>query len=159
MKRPGRRHGNMAKMWLIVGVALLVGLMAAAVAMALVTTLGGPHLLPADSPEGVVQRYLLALEREDYREAHSYLGSDLQTRCSLGDFVRRDYWPYTEERQVTLEKTQLYDGWAYVKATVTVFHGDAPFGASEYSYDRTFNLKLEADQWRLTGPEWGCPPF
>jgi hypothetical protein len=40
-----------------------------------------------------------------------------------------------------------------------VFHADAPFGGSEYSYDQTFNLKLEGDQWRLTGPDWWCPPF
>jgi len=149
----------MAKMWLVVGVTLVVGLMAAAVAMALVTTLRGPHLLSADSPEGVVQRYILALKRGDYLEARSYLSSDLQARCSLYDFAGREYWPYTEEGQVTLEKTRRYDGSALVRATVTVFHADAPFGASEYSYDRTFNLKLEGDQWRLTGPEWWCPPF
>ena len=144
----------MAKMWLVVGVTLVVGLMAAAVAMALVTTLRGPHLLAADSPEGVVQRYLLAMEREDYPEAYSYLSSDLQARCSLYDFAGREYWPYTEEGQVTLEKTRRYDGSALVRATVTVFHADAPFGASEYSYNRSFQLTIEAGQWRLTGP--GC---
>jgi hypothetical protein len=159
MERPGRRHGNMAKMWLVVGVTLLVGLMAAAVAMALVTTLGGPRLLPADSPEGVVQRYLQAMEREDYPEAYSYLSSDLQARCSLYDFAGREYWPYTEEGQVTLEKTQRYDGSALVRARVTSFYTDAPFGGSEYSYDQTFTLKLDADRWGLTGPGWGCPPF
>jgi hypothetical protein len=160
MKRPGRRHSNMAKTWLIVGVTLVVGLMAAAVAMALVTTLGGPHLLSADSPEGVVQRYLLALEKEDYPEAYSYLSSELQARCSLDGFVRNAYRPYNEEdQQVTLEKTQRYDGSALVRARVTSFYTDAPFGGSEYSYDQTFTLKLEADRWGLTGPGWGCPPF
>jgi hypothetical protein len=149
----------MAKMWLVAGVIFLVALMAAAVTTALVTTRGGPHLLAADSPEGVVQRYLLALQKEDYREAYSYLSSDLQTRCSLDDLVGTYYWPYAQEGQVTLERTERYDGSAVVRATVTVFHGDPPFGASEYSYDRTFQLKLEGDQWRLTGPEWWCPPF
>jgi hypothetical protein len=159
MKRPGRRHGNMAKMWLVAGVILLVGLMVAAVTMALVTTLGGPRLLAANSPEGVVQRYLLALKREDYPKAYIYLSTDVQLRCPWSDFLRSNHWPYAEEGQVTLEKTQRYDGTAVVRATVTVFHGDAPFGASEYSYDRTFQLKLEGDQWRLTGPDWWCPPF
>jgi hypothetical protein len=149
----------MAKIWLVAGVILVAGLMAAAVTTALLTTRGGPHLLAADSPEGVVQRYLLALRKEDYREAYSYLSSDLQTRCSLDDLVGTYYWPYTQEGQVTLERTQRYDGSAAVTATVTVFHGDPPFGASEYSYDRTFQLTLEGDQWRLTGPEWWCPPF
>jgi hypothetical protein len=116
----------MAKMWLVAGVIFLVALMAAAVTTALVTTRGGPHLLAADSPEGVVQRYLLALQKEDYREAYSYLSSDLQTRCSLDDLVGTYYWPYAQEGQVTLERTERYDGSAVVRATVTVFHGDPP---------------------------------
>ncbi len=149
----------MAKKWLIVGVTLLVGLLVAAVTMAVVNTRGGARLLPADSPEGAVQRYLQALEREDYPEAYSYLGSDVHNRCSLDSFVGREYWPYSEEGQVTLEKTERYDDSAVVRATVTVDHGDAPFGSSEYSYDRTFQLKLEGDQWRLTGPDCWCPPY
>jgi len=145
----------MAKMWLVVGVTLVVGLMAAAVAMALVTTLRGPHLLSADSPEGVVQRYILALKRGDYLEARSYLSSDLQARCSPDYYPRGYYWPYTaEDQEVTLERAQRYGDWAYVDVKITVFHADAPFGASEYSYNRSFQLTIEAGQWRLTGP--GC---
>ncbi len=149
----------MAKIWLIGAVTAVLALMAAAVAVALVTTRGGVDLLPADSPEGVVQRYLLAMEREDYQEAYGYLSSDLRATCSLEDFVSRGYWPDTREDQVTLEKTHDLDGLALVKVKVTVFHHDAPFGASEYSYERSFDLKLEEGQWRLTGPEWWCPPY
>ena len=151
----------MAKTWLVVAVTIVAALLASAVAIAIVTTRGGVDLLPADSPEGAVQRYLLALDREDYQEAYNYLGSDLQRRCSLEEFVNKGYWPDMEitENHVTLEKTQSFDGRARVTARVTVFNPDVPFGASEYSYDRTFNLKLEAGQWRLTGPEWWCPPF
>jgi hypothetical protein len=149
----------MAKIWLVGAVTVVLALMVGAVAVALVTTYGGVDLLPADSPEGVVQRYLLALEREDYREAYDYLSSDLRSRCSFDDFVSRGYWPETRGNQVTLEKTQRFDGHALVKARVTVFHHDAPFGASEYSYERSFDLKLEEGQWRLTGPEWWCPPL
>ena len=151
----------MAKIWLVVAATIVAALLVSAVTIALVTTRGGVDLLPADSPEGVVQRYLLAVEREDYAEAYDYLSSDLRWRCSLDDFVRKGYWPDMEitENHVTLEKTQSFDGRAVVTARVTVFEPDVPFGASEYSYDRTFQLKLEAGQWRLTGPEFWCPPF
>jgi len=108
----------MAKTWLIVGVTLLVALVVGAVAIAVVTMRGGERLLAADSPEGVVQRYLLALRREDYQEAHSYLSSYLQTRCPLDRFVSDYYWPYADEdQQVTLEKTQRYDDSAVVRVT------------------------------------------
>ena len=145
----------MAKTWLIVGVTLLVALVVGAVAIAVVTMRGGERLLAADSPEGVVQRYILALKRGDYLEARSYLSSDLQARCSPDYYPRGYYWPYTEEDQeVTLERAQRYGDWAYVDVKITVFHGDAPFGGSEYSYNRSFQLNFEAGQWRLTGP--GC---
>jgi hypothetical protein len=149
----------MAKIWLVVGVTVVAALLASAVAIALVTTRGGVDLLPADSPEGVVQRYLRAIEREDYREAYDYLSSDLRRSCSLEEFVSRGYWPETGGDHMTLEKTQSFDGRALVTARVTVFDPDVPFGASEHSYDRTFHLKLEAGQWRLTGPDWWCPPY
>ena len=149
----------MAKIWLVGAVTAVIALLVSAVAIALVTTRGEVDLLPADSPEGVVQRYLLALEREDYAEAYDYLSSDLRWRCSLEDFVSSRYWPENGGDHMTLEKTQSFDGQALVTARVNVFDPDVPFGASEYSYERTFHLKLEAGQWRLTGPEWWCPPF
>ena len=149
----------MAKTWLVVAVTIVAALLASAVAIAIVTTRGGVDLLPADSPEGAVQRYLLALDREDYQEAYNYLGSDLQRRCSLEEFVNKGYWPEPRGDHVTLEKTQSFDSRAVVTARVTVFDPNVPFGASEYSYDWTFQLRLEEGEWRLTGPEWWCPPF
>jgi hypothetical protein len=161
----GRRaQEEMSNKWLIGGLVVVVALAVGAVVTALVTTRGGLDLFPEDSPEGAVQRYLLAVEKEEYREAYSYLSSDLQSRCRVEDFVGRSHWPYTEkDRQVTLEKTQTFNGSAIVTATVTVFGPEVPFGASEYSYDRTFELKREDGQWRLTvgheywGPYEYCP--
>jgi hypothetical protein len=149
----------MSKIWLIFVAAVVTALLVSAVAIAIVTTRGGVDLLPADSPEGVVQRYLLALEKEDYREAYDYLSSDLRRRCSLEDFVGRGYWPGDGGDHVTLEKTQSFNDHAVVRAKVTVFDPDVPFGTSERSYDRTFHLRQEAGQWRLTGPDWWCPPY
>jgi hypothetical protein len=144
----------MSKMWLIGGLVLVVALAVGAVVTALVTSRSGADLLPADSPEGVVQRYLLAVEKEDYREAHGYLTANLQGRCRVEELAGRDHWPYSDEDQeMTLEKTQTFNGSAVVTATVSVFRPDVPFGESDYSYDRTFNLKLEDGQWRLTVPD------
>jgi flagellar basal body-associated protein FliL len=160
-----RSRGEMSKMWLIGGLVVVVALVVGAVVTALVTSRSA-DLLPAGSPEGVVQRYLRALEKEEYGEAFGYLTADLQRRCRVEEFAGRDHWPYSEEDQeIALEKTQTFNGSAVVRATVTVFHAGAPFG-SEYSYDRTFNLKLEDGQWRLTvareywaGPYGYCPWF
>lgn len=158
----GRRsRDEMSKMWLIGGLVVVVALAVGAVVTALATSRSA-DLLPAGSPEGVVQRYLRALEKEEYREAYGYLTTDLQRRCRVEEFASRDHWPYSEEdQQITLEKTQTFNGSAVVKATVTVFHpDDVPFGTSEYSYERTFELKLQDGQWRLTSGSYGyCPWF
>jgi hypothetical protein len=149
----------MSKMWLIGGVVVVVALAVGALVTALVTNRSA-DLLPAGSPEGVVQRYLRALEKEEYREAHGYLTADLQRRCRVEEFAGTDHWPYSEEDQeIVLEKTQAFNGSAVVQATITVFHPGIPFGTSEYSYDRTFNLKLEDGQWRLTVAHeyWAAP--
>ena len=150
----------MSKIWLVGAVTVVIALAVGAVVVALVTTRGGVDLFPANSPEGVVQRYLLALEKEEYREAYEYLSSDLQRTCSFDNFLaRRGYRSGIRGDHVTLEKAQSFDDRALVRARVTVFDPGVPFGASEHSYDRTFHLKLEAGQWRLTGPEWWCPPY
>jgi hypothetical protein len=148
----------MSKIWLYGAVIFVIALVVAGVVVALVTTRGGVELFPADSPEGAVQRYLLAFGDEEYREAYDYLSSDVQRRCSLDDFLRRAPYRNTGEHHMTLEDTQTLDDSALVRARVTVFDPGVPFGPSEHSYDRTFQLKLEEGQWRLTWPEWWCSP-
>jgi hypothetical protein len=157
VKQGDRRERTMSKIWLIGTMAFVIALVVGGVTVALVTNRAGVELLPANSPEGVVQRYLQALEREDLREAYSYLSRDLQSTCSLDDFVREASWRRMRGDHVTLEDTQVLDGGALVRARVTVFDPGQPFGPSEYSYDRFFHLKLEEGQWRLVEPEWSCP--
>ena len=71
-----------------VAIAILV-----IVAVVLVLTMPGEEsvsLLPEDTPEGTVQRYLLALQVEDYLKAYSYLSPQ-----------RTDKIPYEEWRLVS----------------------------------------------------------
>lgn len=154
----------MSKIWLFGAVIFVIALVVAGVVVALVTTRGGVDLFPEDSPEGVVQRYLIALDDEEYQRAYDYLSSDVQRRCSLDEFLRSASTTAAREHRMTLEDTRILDDSALVTARVTVFDPGVPFGRSEYSYDRTFQLKLEEGRWRLTWPgrftwpEWWCPP-
>jgi hypothetical protein len=75
----------MSRIWLFGALAFVVALVATGLTVALVTT-RDVDLLPANSPEGVVQRYLLALEDEDYEEAYGYLSSELRRQCSFDYF-------------------------------------------------------------------------
>ena len=147
----------MSKVWLVGVAAFVVGLVIAGLVVALVTT-RDVDLLPADSPEGVVQRFLLALEDQDYREAFAYLTASAQTRCPLDEFIRQASYREFRDSHITLEGTQRLDGSAIVTARVTVFEPEIPFGSSEYSYDQTFQLRREEGQWRLSWPDYRCLP-
>ena len=149
----------MSKVWLVGVTVFVVALAVAGLVVALVSTRGGVDLLPADSPEGTVQRYLLALEDRDYEEAYGYLGAASQSRCPLKEFPRLASYREVRDSHMTLEDTETFDDSAVVTARVTVFDPEIPFGPSEYSYDQTFELKLEGGQWRLAGPDYWCPPL
>ncbi|OGO51334.1 MAG: hypothetical protein A2148_10535 [Chloroflexi bacterium RBG_16_68_14] len=149
----------MSKVWLVGVTVFVVALTVAGLVVALVSTRGGVDLLPADSPEGVVQRFLLALEDKEYREAHGYLSASTKKGCTLEDFARQASYQEVRDYHMTLEDTERLDDTAIVTARVTVFEPNVPFGASEYSYERTFDLTLEEGQWRLAWPDYWCPPL
>ena len=76
--------------WLLIfGVAIGV---LTVVSIVLGLTLGGEltaSLLPEDTPEGTVQRYILAIGAEDYEEAYGYL--------SPAALAEETYWDTYEE--------------------------------------------------------------
>ena len=151
----------MSRIWLFGGMIVVAALVVGSVTIALITG-RDVELLPVDSPEGVVQRYLLALKDEEYAEAYDYLTSDLQERCSLAEFVRRAPGTRVQDTRLTLDETQRFDDSAFVRTSITVFRPvsqfDFPLRSSEYTYERTYNLKLEDGQWRMAEPDWWCPP-
>ena len=146
----------MARAWLIGVATFVAALVVAGVVVALVTT--GEDLLPADSPEGTVQRYLIALQDHDYPLAYGYLSRDTKRSCELQDYVRFASDGELRDSRMTLEDTQVFGDSAIVTARVTVFAPDI-FGPSEYSYERTFDARLEQGQWQLDWPDFRCPPL
>ena len=147
----------MSRVWLIGVAVFVVTLVVAGLVIALVTTRDA-DVLPADSPAGTVQRYLLALQDHDYRLAYDYLSAETKRSCDLEDFLRFARDGELRDSRMTLEDTEVFDGRAIVTARVTVFYPDI-FGPSEYSYDRTFDVRLEQGQWRLDWPDFRCPPI
>jgi hypothetical protein len=148
----------MSRLWLGGAIVVVVALVAVALIVALLTG-NNVDEFPADSPEGALQRYLLALHDKDYDVAYSYLSDDLQASCSLQEFLR--YAPETEVRdnEMTLESTRTFDDTALVTASITVFETGSPFETNEYTYERTFELARQDGDgaWRMSGPEWWCP--
>ena len=141
-----------ASRWLV-GTAIVV--VALAILGVVVVVAGGDaEPLPEDSPEGVVQRYLLALEDDDFRAAYGYLAGDLRQTCSLQQFREETRWAAERGRRVLLEDAEEIDGGAVVTVRITTISTDAPFAPSESSFTEAYVLERRDNAWRFTEPPW-----
>lgn len=119
------------------------------------------ELLPADTPEGTVQRYIRALNEKDPITAYSYVSKDLEPDCTLQHFINTT--EYITERGVGAElvRTTSVDGSRVVRVEITESRLDPPFGGGQYSFTVTFTLEQQDGEWRMTEPPWPmswCPP-
>ncbi len=139
--------------FLVVSVAAIGVLVV--VALVLVLTLGDGKtmsLLPEDTPEGVVQRYLLALEAEEYEEAYSYLSSSAREEGFYWPWA--DYFGLYREKpawQATLGESWVLVDVATVEVTFTIFQPGGLFDPT-FTYHLTFRLDKEGNSWRITSP-------
>jgi hypothetical protein len=153
------RVRSASTMWLIGIIASAALLIVIAVVINLVSDSNQADLLPADTPEGVGQRYLIALNDDDGATAFGYISSSL-TSCTLTHFIQTTGYQREQNYSVSLGKTTTTDKATLVAVKIT----DAPsgdlFGQNGYSYDVIFTLKEEADGWRFSEPPWPmswCP--
>ncbi len=142
----------------------VVGLLAIAALVVGLVAAGKAKVLPEDSPEGVVQGFLLAVQASDYKKAYDYLGSKLKSNCAYDRFLEQRPGGKVEEMQATLAGTKTFDGQAEVKILVTQFRTSgpfmAPFDSPANSYPETFILAQEDGKWRFVRMPWPlywCP--
>ncbi|MEK7777754.1 MAG: hypothetical protein AAB303_03930 [Chloroflexota bacterium] len=148
---------------LIVMVAVVGVLAIAALVVGLVAA-GKEKVLSEDSPEGVVQGFLRAVQAGDYKKAYDYFGSKLKTNCAYERFLEQRPGGQIEEMQATLAGTKTFDGQAEVKIVVTQFRTSgpffAPFDSPANSYPQTYILGQEDGKWRFASMPWPlywCP--
>ena len=134
---------------LVIGV-LVIG----TVALVLFTSSPGDEpLLPEDTPQGTVQRFLLAVRDEDYLAAESYLSPPINDKITY-DLRRNQVAGLGEGAgwKATLGKSVVRDDEATVNVMVDVFRPRGPFENSVRTHRITFFLKKEGTSWRITSP-------
>lgn len=154
--------------WLIGMGAALGVLVVVAVIGALISDGGQPELFPADTPEGITQRYVLAMIDGDFDEAWGYLSPELQSGCTLEEWrevARRQ--SHLEDSQILLDEVhQINDAEATVSLKRRRFIQPDPFDLSFSAEDSThhfedFRLKKQEDNaWRISRLPWPvfrCP--
>ncbi len=139
--------------WLVGTAVVVAALVIASLAVGVLAG-GDADPLPEDSPEGVVQRYLLALEDDDFRAAYEHLGADLRQACSLQELREQTRWLGERGRRVLLEDAEETEGRAFVTVRITTISTDAPFTPTESAFTVDYVLERQDDAWRFTESPW-----
>ncbi len=146
--------------FLIAIVAGIVVLVIVALVTVLLRTPNNEEYIADNTPEGVVHNYFLALQRQDYEKAYSYLADDLQAKPTLDEFTRE--LDYTSSSEVTLQiyETRLGDVHTQVDISITTYSSGGIFDSGSYNTEDTVYLRATGDggEWRLIEfpyPYWG----
>jgi len=145
--------------FLIIIIIGIVGLVAAALIIVLSRAKTETYLAD-DSPEGVVHNYFLAVQREDYDKAYSYLSDDLKNKPDLDDFILGiDNYNNVREASLQLSDTNITADRAQVKVAITTYSGGDLFDSRSYANRDTAHLRqTTAGSWQLIQfpyPYWG----
>lgn len=131
------------------------------VAIVFIITLIKPKqdYLLEDTPEGVANNYIFALDQRDYPRAYSYLSPTIEGfpqnseefQNNVGDYP----YQFDFDNITGLKFESAYSG--EQKATVTVqkttFSEGGIFGSNEYTRSFEMDLSLENGEWKITESE------
>jgi hypothetical protein len=126
--------------WALIALLAAIGLVVI-IALLAVFLRGEPAQYPADTPEGVVQRYSQAAVDGDVDTALMYVVDDVADSCEqnvISDDVR-----------VTLVKTSEQATSARVDVRMTTVYQSGPLGTSEYESEGAFRLVKSGDTWLI----------
>lgn len=149
--RPGSGIGLDRGLLLLIGgvvTLILVGL----IAVPLLST-RTPAMAPEGSPDGVVQRFYLAVYDGDWETAHGYLSAATRDKLTVAQLQEAMRYSIPNSQVRTGAVSERETG-ATVKVTQTNFTDGGLFGGSgEYSSDFDVLLTRENDTWKIiSGP-------
>lgn len=146
-----------SRRWLIVFAIVISALVIATVSLVLLTQGNEVALLPEDVPQGIVQRYLMAVQERNYQKAYDYLSFDpSQEFTTYNDWLRM-VMPYISNQpawKATLSKTTQNGDYATVEVTIDTVRPGGPFGSPLRSQQIIFQLSKIDGKWLITSPTY-----
>ena len=144
--------------WLIAFVVSIAVLVFATIALVL-SARPGVSLLPENTPEGAVQRFLMAVQDNNYEKAYSYLSltDEKGAKISYEQWLTTKPYPYGSSPsswKAILGKTTVTGERANVEVTVDVFRPSGPFGNAVQSQQVLFQLARSGESWLITSPPY-----
>ena len=146
-----------SRRWLII-FAVIIGVLAiTAVSLVLLTKGDQITLFPDDTPQGTVQRYLIAMQEQDYREAYDYLSFDPSRKRSYSEwsptFSGISRMTQATWKATLVETTQNGDS-ASVEVSIDKFRPEGPFSGMTRNQLITFQLAKIEGRWIITSPTY-----
>jgi hypothetical protein len=152
---------NSSRVWLIIFAIVVSILVIATVSLVLLTKGNEVNILPDNTPQGIVQRYLVALQEKDYQKAYTFLSFDPSEKIqTYNDWLRMVIGGPQISNQsawkAALGKTtQNGEGDnATVEVIIDTFRPGGPFEDPVRSQSIIFQLRKINDQWLITSPTY-----
>jgi len=137
----------------------VIGLLAIiTLAVVLATANQQPPLLPQGTPEGVVQRYLLAIDSGDYQAAYGYLSFPPGDKTTTYDMWRQSFNYPSSTRpayKATLIRSVTSGDSASVDVSIDVFRPSGGLFENPVSTSMvSFTLQRISGSWKITSPTY-----
>ncbi len=140
---------------LFIGFGIAIGvLVIVTIALVLSTRGGSVSLLPEDTPQGTVQRFLIVVQDRDFPKAYAYLKVEERgIILSYSDWVRNippAFQSSPSAWKATLAATTVTGNQASVEVVVDVFRPGGPFEDPVRSQTVSFQLTKIGGTWFIT---------
>ena len=135
-----------------IGIAVLVIL---TVVLALALGQKNAPLLSSDTPEGTVQRFLLAVQEKNFTAAYEYLAPappDINKPPQSFSYFASSALNANNAWKAELGKTTLQGKNASVEIILEVFVSGGPFGNPIRTQNVIFSLTQSGNRWLITSP-------
>jgi hypothetical protein len=144
----------------LIGFAIGIGALLI-VTIILVLTLGSrqPALLDASTPQGVVQRYMLAIQDKQYQTAYGYL-APVDPKNPDSPFQSYENWLMSVNNsdnstwKANLGEVTVNGETANVQVNIDVFHPGDGLSNPVRSNSIVFNLKKTGSNWMIISPTY-----
>jgi hypothetical protein len=115
-------------------------------------------MLPENTPEGTVQRFLLAVQDQDFQKAYSYLQVEEKgIKLTYDDWLQSVSPPFQRTSvswKATLGKTTVSGDTATVEVLINIFQPGGPFENPVRTQTEIYQLKQVNNQWFITTHPW-----
>ena len=144
-----------SRRWLTVFGIVIGILVITTVSLVLLTGAKTVVLLPAGTPQGIVQRYLTALQDKDYSLAYNYLSPGPPTKIqTYADWLRMMTSAGQPVWKATLDWSRQTGDYANVQVTISTLRPGGPFYSPGRSQPVAFQLSRINGQWLITSPTY-----